>query len=126
VCARLQQVGECGDVPDLAKVVDDLQARFDLPLAQLRLWHQRAVLGVDVGPVNAAPACSLRRVDGVRKDSAVPGANGHGGALFVTLDVFGRRYADSDLVDELLDNRIGDFCSCTHEKSLSTTAAARK
>lgn len=41
---------------DVAQVVDDLQTRFDLPVGQLRLRHQRAVLGVDVGPVDAADA----------------------------------------------------------------------
>jgi len=54
--APTQQVGQGGDVLDVAEVVDHLQAFFDLSVAQRRVRHQRAVLGVDVGPVDAADA----------------------------------------------------------------------
>ena len=54
--AHMQQVGQCRDVRDLAEVVDDLQARFDLPVTQLRPRHQRTVFGIDIGPVDAADA----------------------------------------------------------------------
>src|SRR5713101_1580829 len=63
--ARMQQVGQCGDALDVAEVVDDLQTLFDLPVVQPRVRHQRTVLGVDVGPGDAADAGPLRRVDGV-------------------------------------------------------------
>ena len=62
---RMQQVDQCGDVRDMAEVVDDLQARFDLPIAQLRPRHQRAVFGIDVSPVDTADAGPFRRIDGV-------------------------------------------------------------
>ena len=63
--ARMQQLGQCGDVRDVAEVVDDLQARFHLPLTQLRPRYQRAVFSIDVSPVDAADTGSFRRVDGV-------------------------------------------------------------
>jgi hypothetical protein len=63
--ARMQQVDQCGDVRDMAEVVDDLQARFDLPIAQLRPRHQRAVFSIDVSPVDTADAGPFRRIDGV-------------------------------------------------------------
>src|SRR2546428_6276733 len=88
--ALMQQVGQGRDVRDVAEVVDGLQARFDLPVTQRRR-HQRAVLGIDVGPGDTAHACPLRGVDGVREAPAVLGLNGYGGALPVALDVFGGR-----------------------------------
>src|SRR5437870_1860260 len=95
--ARLQHISQCGDVRNMPKVVDDLQARFDLPVTQLRPRHQPAVFGIDIGPVDAADTGPLRRVDGVREGPAVLGPNGHGRALSVLLDIFGGRWADADL-----------------------------
>ncbi len=53
---HVQQLSQGRDVCHVAKVVDDLQARFNVLVAHLRPWHQRAVLGIDVGPVDAANA----------------------------------------------------------------------
>src|SRR5215475_8945526 len=75
--AYLQQVDQGRDMPDVAEVMDHLQARFDLPVTQLRIRYQRAVFGIDVGPVNPQYACSFRRVDGVREGPAVLRPNGH-------------------------------------------------
>jgi hypothetical protein len=95
----MQQVSQCGDVRDVAEVVDHMQALFDLTAAQLRLRHQRAVLGVDVGPVDAADARPLRHVDGTREGPAVLGPDGHRGALLVALDVFGGERCNELLLD---------------------------
>src|SRR5262249_29476688 len=96
--ARMQQVGQCRDVRDVAKVVDDLQARFDLPLMQLRPRHQRAVFGIDIGPGNATDAGSFRGVDSVREGPAVLCPNGHRRTLLILLDIFGGWRTNANLV----------------------------
>ena len=35
-----------------SEIVDHTQAIFDLPVAQPRMRHQRAVFGIDVGPID--------------------------------------------------------------------------
>ena len=67
----MRQVGQGGDVRDVAEVVDDLRLASTCSVAQRRRRHQRAVFGIDVGPVDAGSACPLRRIDGIREGPAV-------------------------------------------------------
>jgi hypothetical protein len=43
----------------VAKVMDDFQASFNLLVAHLSPRNQRAILGVNVGPVDTKGACPL-------------------------------------------------------------------
>src|SRR6266536_1883123 len=60
-----QQVGERGDAAEAAEIVNDLEYRLDLTRVAPGQRHQRAELGVDIGPGDAEHARSPGCVDRV-------------------------------------------------------------
>ena len=91
---------------NLEKVIDDLQAFFDLLVVHLSPWNQRAIFDVDVGPVNSQDSRSFRRVDRTREGSAILSPNGDGRTPLVLIELLGGWCTDPDLIDKLIDDKI--------------------
>ena len=104
-----QQFDQSAHVLLPAEIVNEAEHRLDAVRLQSRRRHEGAEFRVDSGPVDAQNARACRRVDRVRDAAAVARADRDRRALAIAPGIFGRLRADPYLVDQSVNDRIGDF-----------------
>ncbi len=93
----------------MAEGVDHPKAFLDPGGWQTRGRQQRAVFRIDVAPGDAKRAGAPGQVDSIGCVAAVTRGDRYGGALPVKVRVFSGRWANANLVDQGVDDGIGDF-----------------
>ena len=85
------------------------EAGFDPVAGQSGGRHQGAVFRIDVGPGDTQRAGAARHIDRVGKRTTIARKDRDRCALAVAAGIRLRRRANADLVDQRMDDRIGDF-----------------
>src|SRR3984893_9863879 len=104
-----QQINQVRHLVDITKVVDDREARLDLPSGDARPRHKGPVLGIDIVPGDPAGCRSLWLKYRARSGTAVRCSYRYRGTLPIARDIVGWGHPDPDLIDQQMDHRVADL-----------------
>src|ERR1700730_7729769 len=104
-----QEINQVRHLVDITKVVNDREARRDLPFGDTRPRHKSPVFGVDIVPGDPAGRRSLWLKYCARAGAAVRCSSCYSRALPVAREVVGWWLPHPDLIDQLMDHRVADL-----------------